>query len=354
MESKWLSVLVAGASVAFLSGCGPSDGLPTASGKLTQDDANKTLQSIRLNGGLGSFDPSNLLVPNKGESGGRTSKFVGFESLAKRSNKEVSSPDGHIKGDEKKWTEDCRYYDYNNDSFKYGGTETVTVISGKPYFYFDTKAKTMRRNYDENGSASIKVERNKCINWHGVKETGTITRTVKWSGHHKHNETHEATTEYTSGYTYQYGDNKWEISSGSSSLSYEGNASKVSYNFESKFSGTLTIDGKKTTYKNFDVKSGDEKTHTDKSYSSKRTSSISGAFKSDATDGWIVIKTPTEFEYDSNKTVSNCLKEGGKLTIEGSEHKLTASALKDHSLEIKYDDKVIERYKDCVENSEEQ
>jgi len=317
MKNQWLKILVAGIGVAALAGCGPSgDALPDPSGKLTKEDANITFNSLWSFG-----DPHMLLINDIGKL---SKQFKSLETDAlERQGKDVDGVD--VEGNDKKWTEKCE-----------GGGEIITTVtSGKPSYYFD--GTDFVHNSANKGSATMEIEYKNCKQG-GDEPTlemdGKTKFTESWDNTPPNKYKYENTVELLSDkYVIKRGSDKVEVSSFTKTKNKTWKDHKETKKRDVKYSATVTINGKKTEYKNIHVVTGKDETKENRPH----TYDLSGAFKNDHFGGWIVAETQ-----ETLTETKGCSGSKGKLTISGKEHKLIVT-IDEKALVAKYDDEIIHK-----------
>jgi len=325
--------LVLGAALSLI-GCGGSsegDGLPKATGKLKKSEAVEAVYFVansNLNGYKIFLDEYGIGQPAPKVAKKIENNMKVMQRMDKVSDNTYFIPCGHE------------------------GNRTIRVISGIPHndpvtreVIMETKAsKYVFEETFNNCSYDPRITMNGVISriqdW---KRDGKGGWYSKWSGEKKNfvykidDENLYTDTASWSGIT----DELWK----------EGAPVKKNNTSHSVHNGKIILGDRTIELKNI-TKDITEKENQKNSTGSK-TMSVSGALKDSEIGGWLVVRTPVTFEKNQNDKVVVGEEEDycyhiGKMTISGADHVITTEVHADHSIDVKYDDKVVMEYENCI------
>ena len=309
------------------SSAGSDDGLQKSTGKIEKSKALGLERLIRIT----SMDAMNLLKMFNGEEGSAVKMSKLGSPLAKDTVVSATVEDGFF--DEHECAE--------------GGTYINERISGiSP----DEDHELM------SGKFIYKTTYSACGVWDGISRTGVVTKTWEWT--QKDNILTNNRSAMTEHLVYAMDEmHKYTTTSASWSRKIVQGGGTESYTSNYTRSGKLELDGKVMEFK--DIKTDRTREYDYQNDTGSRTWKISGAISGEIEDfnseGWLIVDTPVVMEKNQDDyVVDRGAGEGycnhvGKMTVTGVEHVVTTEVHADLSIDIKYDNEVLEHYVDCMD-----
>ena len=316
-----------GLGAFLMTGCGDTNPLPEATGTLDEN------QSLRMATAI--FETA--LMP---------SGLVGHMRLGVGKFGNALSDSGADNDPLSAGVHDC-----NN-----GGTYTIKITSGQsPYSYKGSEKTTAASKF------VFEKKSDKCDYGNGVKQTGTIKATWDWKG--TKDKSYSNDWSFTKeNYVYEK-DATHKVTVKSANVNGKEHkefnndkTTKEKYEAHISIASAEVVDGKdKVSLQSLSHDKTWESDSVKKTFTKIRK--MSGAFDGTSngkkTGGWIVYTTPEAFvrnEKDNVATDENpwyCY-HAGKLEIKGKAHTITKEIKSDHSITIKFDDKVVKKYENCM------